>query len=57
MGMYPLIEDAMNKRFDELVAAGLSEDEAAEVMAEDAGGLDERIRRLEGDMYPGEPPR
>lgn len=35
MGMYALIEDAMNKRFDELLASGMTEDEAADAMREE----------------------
>lgn len=35
MGMYSLIEDAVNARLAELKAQGLSEDEAAEIVAEE----------------------
>lgn len=47
MGMYSLIEDANNKRLAELVATGMTEDEAAETLH------DEQDR--ENDRY-GEPP-
>lgn len=35
MGMYSLIEDANNKRLAELVASGMTEDEAAEYLHEE----------------------
>jgi hypothetical protein len=42
MGMYPLIEDAMHKHFDELVASGMTEEQAHERMREEQEEEDAR---------------
>lgn len=47
MGMYALIEDANNKRLAELIASGMTEDEAAEALH------DEQER--EADRYGSDP--